>query len=67
MFVGNNVIDISQFGKHNCVCPVCYQYLNFESHNDGDLDLQYWIATCKCKDRMYRIDVESVRCSILEI
>jgi hypothetical protein len=49
--------------KHESYCTDCYESLAWESHNNGDIDFQYWIAFCKCNDgqRMWKMNIEIVK------
>lgn len=33
---------------HNCYCDECFQRLDLEVHNPGEIQKEYYIAYCEC-------------------
>ena len=50
MRIKENLVAQANSDCDDCRCEDCGAQLRWDSHNDGDLSFQTWVAFCKCKD-----------------
>ena len=65
MKIEEGILKLGACIKYDSYCCDCYENLDWESHNSGDIDMQCWIAYCKCNNgqRMWTIRAYSFELS----